>query len=50
MLVDSNSLFKTRKVVVSYINCAKEKLEALTDSDYKESLSQLADYITQKTF
>ncbi len=50
MLVDSNALFKTQEVVASYINCAKEKLETLTDSDYKESLSQLADYITQKTF
>ncbi len=50
MLIDSNALFKTQEVVASYINCAKEKLEALTDSDYKESLSQLADYITQKPF
>jgi len=50
MLVDSDALFKTQEVVSSYINCAKERLKALADSDYKESLSQLADYITQRTF
>jgi geranylgeranyl pyrophosphate synthase len=50
MLVDSDALFKTQEVVASYINYAKERLKALADSDYKESFSQLADYITQRTF
>jgi len=50
MLIDSDALFKTQEVVASYINYAKERLKALADSDYKESFSQLADYITQRTF
>ena len=45
MLVDSNALSKTQKVAASYINCAKERLEALADSDYKDSLSRLADCV-----
>jgi len=50
MLIDSDALFKTQEVVASYINYAKERLKALADSDYKESFSHLADYITQRTF
>jgi len=50
MLIDSDALFKTQEVVASYINYAKGRLKALADSDYKESFSQLADYITQRTF
>ena len=50
MLVDSDALFKTQEAAASYINCAKERLNTLEDSDFKESLSQLADYITEQTF
>ncbi len=50
MLIDSGSLYKTQEVVESYINCARERLNILADSDYKKSLTQLVDYITPETF
>jgi len=50
MVIDSNALYKTQEAIASYINCAKEQLDILNDSEYKKSLSRLADYITQKTF
>ena len=50
MLIDSDALFKIKEVVASYINCAKERLETLADSDYKESLSQLADYVIVRNY
>ncbi|MHC4456097.1 MAG: polyprenyl synthetase family protein, partial [Planctomycetota bacterium] len=50
ILIDSNALFKTQEVVASYINRAKERLNILSDSDYKESLIRLVDYIGEETF
>jgi len=50
MITDSNALFMTQEVVASFLASAKEQLDALADSVYKDSLSRLADYITQKTF
>lgn len=50
MLVGSQALFQTKDAIASYIKIAKKRLEPLADSDYKRSLSQLADYIAQGTF
>ena len=50
MLIDSDALFKIQEAVASYINYAKERLETLADSDYKESLSQLADYVIARNY
>jgi octaprenyl-diphosphate synthase len=46
MLVDSNALSKTCEVVMSYLSTAKEHLNSLADSVYKESLGRLVDYTT----
>jgi geranylgeranyl pyrophosphate synthase len=48
MLVDSNALHKTRDVITSYLNTAREHLNSLTGSVYKESLGRLVDYTTQR--
>ena len=50
MLIDSDALFKIQERVASYISCAKERLETLADSDYKESLSRLADYVIARNY
>ena len=50
MLMDSDALSKTQSVVASYASGAREKLDMLADSVYKESLSQLLDYATQNDF
>ena len=47
MLIGSDALSRTRDVATSYISSAKERLKTLTDSVYKESLSQLVDFATQ---
>ena len=49
MLTDSNALSKTLNVASSYLAGARERLDTLADSVYKESLVQLVDQITQKT-
>lgn len=48
MLVESNALSKTCEVITSYLNAAKEHLNSLVDSVYKESLGRLVDYTTQR--
>jgi octaprenyl-diphosphate synthase len=48
MLVDSKALSKTCEVITSYLNTAKEHLNSLADSVYKESLGRLVDYSTQR--
>jgi geranylgeranyl pyrophosphate synthase len=50
MFINSGAADFTRKTASSFIDRAKYRLDELENSDYKESLSQLADYITQKTF
>lgn len=50
MLMDSDALSRTQDVVTFYLAGAREQLNTLADSVYKESLGQLVDYITQKTF
>jgi octaprenyl-diphosphate synthase len=50
MLVDSNALSKSCEVVTSYLSTAKEHLDSLSDSVYKESLGRLVDYTTQRIF
>jgi geranylgeranyl pyrophosphate synthase len=47
MLIDSDALHKSRKTAERYINRAKTKLGGLPDSDYKESLGRLADYVIE---
>ena len=50
MLRDSDVLSKTQRLVESYAGSARERLDALADSVYKDSLSQLLDYATQNDF
>ena len=50
MFVNSGTVDLTRKTASSYIDLAKHKLDELENSDYRKSLSYLADYITQRTF
>ena len=50
MFIDSGALLKTQQIAASYINCAKENLETLDDSKYKESFSRLADYIAARNY
>jgi len=48
MLVDSNTLPKTCEIVTSYLSTAKEHLDSLTNSVYKESFGKLVAYATQR--
>lgn len=50
MFVDSQAPDLTRKTASSYINRAKDRLGKLEDSDYRDSLICLADYITEGMF
>lgn len=50
MFIDSNALRKTTDAALSYVSRAKERLDALDNSDYKESLRCLADYVVQRDF
>ena len=50
MFVNSDAADLTRKTVASYIGRAKHRLDELENSDYKESLNHLTDYIIQNTF
>jgi len=50
MLANSDALCKTEQVVTSYLAGAKERLNSLADSVYKESLSRLVEHTTQRSF
>jgi geranylgeranyl pyrophosphate synthase len=50
MVMNSDVLDMTIKSALSHIEQAKLQLNELQNSDYKESLSELADYISQKNF
>jgi len=50
MLIESDALSKTQDIVASYTKIAKERLDTLADSVYKESLNQLVDYATRNDF
>jgi len=43
----SDALRKSQQTAEFYVNSAKEKLTELPDSDYKESLGRLADYVIE---
>jgi geranylgeranyl pyrophosphate synthase len=47
MLVGTDALGSSRKTAELYANRAKERLGELPDSDYKESLGRLADYVIE---
>jgi geranylgeranyl pyrophosphate synthase len=49
-LFDSGAADKTKKAALSFINSAKEKLNILSYSSYKESLLKLADFIIERGF
>ncbi|MHC4104673.1 MAG: polyprenyl synthetase family protein [Planctomycetota bacterium] len=46
----SDALRKTKEAALQYAGYAKGRLSLLRDSDYKSSLSDLADYVIQRTF
>ena len=48
MLVDSGVLSKTQKGAAFYVGRAKERLKVLADSDYKDSLNRLAEYVVAR--
>ena len=50
LFVNSDAADLTRKTASSYIDMAKHKLDEIENSDYRKSLSYLADYINQRTF
>jgi len=50
MLVGTNALDSTQEAALYYIDCAKQGLNELKDSDYKRSLGYLTNYIAQKPF
>jgi len=50
VLFNSESAFKTKQAVSSYITFAQEKLNILPSSAYKESLISLADFIMEQGF
>ena len=49
-LFEANIGLKTKKLVSSYMDIAKSKIEALSDSPYKESLLNLADFVIDRGF
>ena len=48
MLVNSNAIDMTQKTALSYMDQARRSLDILENSDYKQSLNGLIDYITPK--
>jgi hypothetical protein len=48
--LESDALRKTEEAALQYAGYAKGRLSLLKDSDYKSSLSNLADYVIQRTF
>jgi len=50
ILVNSQALSLTQKTALCYIDRAKQGLDKLENSDYKESLNRLTNYIAQKPF
>jgi geranylgeranyl pyrophosphate synthase len=50
ILVNSEALSLTQKTAFYYIDRAKQGLDKLENSDYKESLNRLTSYIAQKPF
>jgi len=49
-LIDSEAPSKTKAAALSYISLAKEKIDILSDSPYKDSLLSLADFIGKRGF
>lgn len=50
MLSNSDAGLKTKKAASSYITLAKEKLDILPDSVFKQSLGNLAEFLIQKAW
>ena len=50
LALDSEALAKSKEMAGRYLGLAKEGLEDLAESEYKESLVRLADYITEMRF
>ncbi|MHC4911809.1 MAG: polyprenyl synthetase family protein, partial [Planctomycetota bacterium] len=50
ILVNSEALSLTHKTAFYYIDRAKQRLDTLENSDYKESLNRLTNYIVQTPF
>jgi geranylgeranyl pyrophosphate synthase len=50
MFVNSDALDSTRKTAASYIDRAKDRLRSLENSDYRNSLTCLADHIAEGIF
>ncbi len=50
MLVGTDALDSTQETALYYIDRAKQGLDKLENSDYKESLNHLTNYIAQKSF
>ncbi len=49
-LLNSDASLRTKKATLSYINSAKERLDTLPNSDYRQSLLDLADYVLKRGF
>ena len=47
-LFDSGAAVETRQVVVSFVNSAKDEIDILSYSPYKESLLNLADFVVER--
>ena len=46
MFIETEALSSTQKTALYYIDCAKNRLNGLKNSDYKRSLCHLTDYVT----
>lgn len=49
MFINSDAADSTRKIASIYIDSAKHRLDGLANSDYRKSLSCLADYVNNRT-
>jgi len=49
-ILNSKTTFETKKRTLSFVNQAKEKIEILSGSPYKDSLLNLADFILDRGF
>lgn len=49
-LIQSTARQESRRIILSYMDCAKEKLKLLADTEYRNSLSALGDFILKRGF
>ena len=50
MLLNSKAILQTKLIAISYIDQAKTNLKKLSNSEYRQSLSNLADFIIKRGF